>query len=324
MLGSFLKKRSAGIRDLRHGSLVDEDWRGRDPEALRAVACQEVPLLPWVTHFFVSATVTRDPNHPLGRLLGDILVLKPSASGQGKARRIPFREEHGHHVGGTHHLALLNHPEVYERLREWLATSPVSARDSPPEACGRTLQRAVVVLPRVRPRGGFSGWHGHRAGIASQPTGENREVEPAKRSRVRPIGFREARDGTEVPKVVKPMPETKTQRRPPAKKKAAAPTRRASHRARDAGKAVDRSRELSEDVLKSLDDGAETAIEAVRKFVDTVDKALPPRGEGPSRREEITDSALEMAQRLAHTQYEFLRKVVDSAGKTLTRSDNAK
>ncbi len=124
MLGSFLKKRSAGIRDLRHGSLVDEDWRGRDPEALRAVACQEVPLLPWATHFFVSATVTRDPNHPLGRLLGDILVLKPSASGKSKTRRIPFREEHGHHGGGTHHLALLNHPEVYERLRDWLARVP--------------------------------------------------------------------------------------------------------------------------------------------------------------------------------------------------------
>jgi hypothetical protein len=80
--------------------------------------------LPWATHFFVSASVTRDPNHPLGRLLGDILVLKPSASGRGKARRIPFREEHGHHVGGTHHLSLLNHPEVYERLRAWLATAP--------------------------------------------------------------------------------------------------------------------------------------------------------------------------------------------------------
>jgi pimeloyl-ACP methyl ester carboxylesterase len=120
MLGSFLKKRSAGIRDLRHGSLVDEDWRDRDPEALQAVACQEVALLPWATHLFVSASVTRDPNHPLGRLLGDILVLKPSASGRGKARRIPFREEHGHHVGGTHHLALLNHPEVYARLRDWL------------------------------------------------------------------------------------------------------------------------------------------------------------------------------------------------------------
>jgi pimeloyl-ACP methyl ester carboxylesterase len=124
MLSSFLRRRSAGIRDLRHGSLVDEDWRDRDPEALGAIACQEVPLLPWATHFFVSATVTSDPSHPLGRLLGDILVLKPSASGQGKARRIPFREEHGHHVGGTHHLALLNHPGVYERLRDWLATAP--------------------------------------------------------------------------------------------------------------------------------------------------------------------------------------------------------
>ena len=123
MLGSFLKKRSAGIRDLRHGSLVDEDWRGRDPEALRGVACKEVPLLPWATHCFVSATITRDPKHPLGRLLGDILVLKPSASGQSKTRRIPFRDEHGHHIGGTHHLALLNHPEVYERLHGWLAAA---------------------------------------------------------------------------------------------------------------------------------------------------------------------------------------------------------
>jgi pimeloyl-ACP methyl ester carboxylesterase len=124
MLSSFLKKRSAGIRDLRYGSLVDEDWQGRDPEALRVAAVKEVPLLPWATHCFVSASVTRDPKHPLGRLLGDILVLVPSARGESKTRRIPFHDEHGHHVGGTHHLALLNHAEVYERLREWLATAP--------------------------------------------------------------------------------------------------------------------------------------------------------------------------------------------------------
>jgi len=119
------------------------------------------------------------------------------------------------------------------------------------------------------------------------------------------------------------MPETKTQRRPAAKKKVAAPAHSASDRQRRAREAVDRTTELSEDVLKSLDEGARTAIDAVRKFVETVDKELPPRGEGPSRREEITDSALEMAQRLVHTQYEFLRKVVDSAGKTLSRSDDA-
>jgi hypothetical protein len=88
--------------------------------------------------------------------------------------------------------------------------------------------------------------------------------------------------------------------------------------------AAQRTTELSEDVLKSLDDGARNALDAVRKFVETVDRALPPRGQGPSRREEITDSALEMAQRLIHTQSDFLRKVVDGAGKSLTGSDDAK
>jgi len=87
---------------------------------------------------------------------------------------------------------------------------------------------------------------------------------------------------------------------------------------------LERTNELSDDLLESLDEGARAALAAVRKFVETVDRALPPQSEGPSRREEITDSALEMAQRLVRTQYEFLRKVVDSAGSTLTRSDDGK
>src|ERR1039458_7907655 len=111
------------------------------------------------------------------------------------------------------------------------------------------------------------------------------------------------------------MPE-KTQRRaaPKTQRRAAkkqAPTRksqaatrkpRASRKEHNGSSPVKRTTELSEDVLKSLDAGAQTAIEAVRKFVDTVDKALPLNGEseGSSKREEITDSALEMAQRLVH------------------------
>jgi pimeloyl-ACP methyl ester carboxylesterase len=120
LLGGFLRQRSAGIRDLGSGSLVDEDWRGRDPNALRAAVCVEVPLLEGATHFFVSATITRSPNNAVARLFGDILVLVPSATGQGRTRRIPFEAEHGNHVGSAHHLSLLNHPDVYERLREWL------------------------------------------------------------------------------------------------------------------------------------------------------------------------------------------------------------
>lgn len=127
------------------------------------------------------------------------------------------------------------------------------------------------------------------------------------------------------------MPETKTKRRPAAKKPAAARKPRATPRKprasggkRDKESTIQRSTELSEDVLKSLDDGARAAIDSVRKFVETVDRELPSRGGSPSRREEITDSALEMAQRLVHTQAEFLRKVVDSAGKSLSRADGAK
>ena len=118
--GRLLRRRSAGIRDLRQGSLVDRDWDGCDPDALRAAACAEVPLLDGATHCFVTATVTRDARHPVGRLIGDALVLVPSASGRGRTRRVGFREEDGHHVGGVHHLALLGHPEVYAQLRRWL------------------------------------------------------------------------------------------------------------------------------------------------------------------------------------------------------------
>lgn len=122
------------------------------------------------------------------------------------------------------------------------------------------------------------------------------------------------------------MPQMKTQqRRPATTKKTAARKRSAAPRSpgrRDSRSAAKRTAKLSEDVLQELEDGAQSAIEAVRKFLSTVDEALPPRGEGPSRREEIVDSALEMTQRLVHTQSDFLRKVVDSAGRSLTRSDD--
>ena len=122
-LGRFLRRRSGGIRDLRQGSLVDADWRDRDPDALRAEACQEVPLLEGATHCFVAATVTRDPRTRSGACSATRWCSRPAPPAAAARRRIAFRDEDGMHLGGAHHLALLNHPLVYERLREWLATS---------------------------------------------------------------------------------------------------------------------------------------------------------------------------------------------------------
>ncbi len=89
---------------------------------------------------------------------------------------------------------------------------------------------------------------------------------------------------------------------------------------------IDRTKELSEEVVDSLERAQRAAIEAVRKFVDTVDHALPalPHDQGPTRRKEIVDSALDMADTLVHTQYDFIHKVIDSTAKSLSTTDGGK
>ena len=87
---------------------------------------------------------------------------------------------------------------------------------------------------------------------------------------------------------------------------------------------VDSAAELSEEVLTSVEAGQRAAIEAVRKFVDTVDEALPAIGDRPSRRETVIDAALDMADKLVTTQYDFLRSVVRDAGRSLSKPGNTK
>ncbi len=85
---------------------------------------------------------------------------------------------------------------------------------------------------------------------------------------------------------------------------------------------VEKTTELSEDVLESVKTGQQHALAAVRTFVDSVETTLT--GEDPSKRQEVIDSALEMADRLVKTEYDFLRSIVHSAGKSLGASTDAK
>ena len=120
------------------------------------------------------------------------------------------------------------------------------------------------------------------------------------------------------------MPETKAQRSEAGRKAAATRKRHIEEKEHAKARRFERTTDLSDEILKSLESGQRAAIEAVTKFVDTVDQALPALGDRPSRRQEIVDAAMEMADRLVHTQYEFLRKVVQSAGKTLGKTDDDK
>ncbi|WP_205699383.1 triacylglycerol lipase [Conexibacter sp. SYSU D00693] len=121
-VAAVLRSRSVGIKDLRHGALVATDWAGDDLDALLDDACGEVPLPEGVRHHVVAATLHRDPDHPVSRLLGDLLVQSASAHGKSARRTIPFEVDDLRHVGGLTHFALLNHPAVLELLEDWLGT----------------------------------------------------------------------------------------------------------------------------------------------------------------------------------------------------------
>ena len=123
-LARAVNARSAGIKDLRFGACVEEDWC--DSDEYWRDRCTEVPFLPNATYYFVgatfhfiAATISRGEGDLLGTVVGDLLVRVPSASGAGRRRRIRFGD--GRQLGGLTHFDLLNHPAVYEQIRAWLA-----------------------------------------------------------------------------------------------------------------------------------------------------------------------------------------------------------
>jgi pimeloyl-ACP methyl ester carboxylesterase len=118
-LARAVNARSAGIKDLRFGACIEEDWCDCDPDELLTDRCQDVPCLPGATFYFIAATISRGERDPLGTVVGDLLVRVPSASGAGRRRRVPFAE--GRRLGGLTHFDLLNHPAVYDQIRAWLA-----------------------------------------------------------------------------------------------------------------------------------------------------------------------------------------------------------
>jgi pimeloyl-ACP methyl ester carboxylesterase len=105
--GRILDQRSVGVHDLVEG-LADD-----------------VPPLPHARYHLVSATVSRSPRHPVGRLLGDLFVRQPSAYGSPAGRPAGrlglFPEADELHLPRAGHFDLLNHPTVHTALREWLA-----------------------------------------------------------------------------------------------------------------------------------------------------------------------------------------------------------
>lgn len=128
VVAQVIDTRARGIKDLRHGALSDECWGegvvhedgigGLDgfvpaPEHV-------APLLDHATHHMIAGRLTRSPDHPVARIIGDALVTAPSALGDDGRRSL---------TGGNietlelpaGHFRLMRDQAVADHLRRWLA-----------------------------------------------------------------------------------------------------------------------------------------------------------------------------------------------------------
>jgi pimeloyl-ACP methyl ester carboxylesterase len=139
---TWLNRRSVGIKDLRYGAVLEQDWLGHDPDELLTDRCTPATLLPGVAYSVASATLSREPH---GLLAHDLLVQHSSAHGIGPVRSIPFDRERTFHLGGRkHHFDLLADARVYDQLRTWLAGADGAGRtaDERRPRRGRTRSQA--------------------------------------------------------------------------------------------------------------------------------------------------------------------------------------
>lgn len=118
-LTGLLDHRSEGVRDLTTGRVLAEVTEAT--EALRETA-GDPPPLPDARHHLLAATVTRDPAHPVGRIVGDLLVRADSGAGR-SVRRDAGLGDDVVVLGGIDHFDLLTDRAVGEQLVHWLAPS---------------------------------------------------------------------------------------------------------------------------------------------------------------------------------------------------------
>lgn len=134
------KSRSAGITDLRHGNLVDEDWQHSDRFLRQADSRRPVPLPPGVA-VYAAAALRGDARQPVrNTLLGDGLVPLASALGEhpDPAHDLGIPDAQRWIGHGRDHFDLLHDDALQAQVAAWLA----QPRTSRPKPRVRSTRRA--------------------------------------------------------------------------------------------------------------------------------------------------------------------------------------
>jgi len=119
------KIRSAGITDLRHGYILDEDWEGHDRFKYSKNHGRHVPLPENVQNYTIAAATGKETSKLGDKIVGDGLVPLNSALGQHRNPELTllFPKAHQKIVRNMNHLDLLDQFEVYETIKKWLTNT---------------------------------------------------------------------------------------------------------------------------------------------------------------------------------------------------------
>lgn len=121
-LAHLLDLRSAGIIDLRHGSIRDDDWKhlvhrmGMSDDIRKAA-----PLPSRVNAYLIAASLQDKPAKNGRDILGDGLVSVPSALGEHKGEHdLQVPESHKAVFYGVNHMDIQYHERVRKQVIAWL------------------------------------------------------------------------------------------------------------------------------------------------------------------------------------------------------------
>jgi pimeloyl-ACP methyl ester carboxylesterase len=128
LVGAGIDRRSEGIKDLRWGAVLDEDWLERDPASTQRPELHPVRVPRRAQYLVVAGSLTVNGaggGQSVKQLLGDALVTPASAEGRlhGGSHRSLFSRVTVRSCPKINHIALANRPAVYDEIRDWWTDS---------------------------------------------------------------------------------------------------------------------------------------------------------------------------------------------------------
>lgn len=115
-----LNQRSEGIKDLRHGYLIDEEWQDQPADIISYGRTNNLLPIQGIQYFSIAGNLFSDEHHLAAKIFGDLLVPPFSAKDEGLDGTATDRAADKSVVfAGVNHIGLANDEKVYQQIRTW-------------------------------------------------------------------------------------------------------------------------------------------------------------------------------------------------------------